>query len=247
MAPPSSANPKAFFTALKSSFIGEEPTDGGASVEMNTSLESAWAQAKAKANAAATQGKALGLAAASSAGIALPASMRPPPENNDEESLVGGAVGDVHEEVCKMCPALTYRQRVIGAACCVGFGFLLDFMASMTLFLGKAHVTDFAIFYTLGNLTAICGSGFIVGPTRQLKTMCDATRRVACTIYLATMVATILAAVVNPDVLLVLVLLIVQYCALIWYGASFIPFGRTCLVKALSTAGKAARKCTGLQ
>jgi hypothetical protein len=248
MAPPSSSsNPKAFFSALSSSFNGNESNKGGAdSVEMSSSLESAWAQAKAKAKAAVTQGKALGLAAASSAGIAVPASMQAVPDN-DEESLVGGAVGDVHEEMCKLCPALTYKQRVIGAACCVGFGFMLDIMASLTLFLGKAHVTDFAVFYTLGNLTAICGSGFLVGPARQLKTMCDATRRVACTVYLATMVLTIVAAVLHPDVLLVFALLVIQYAALIWYGASFIPFGRTCLLKAVKAAGGATKKCTGLE
>jgi len=243
----SSSSPHAFFSALSSSFNGDEANnDDSSTVEMSSSLESAWAQAKAKAAYTANQGKILGLAAASSAGIVLPAQMQAPPEN-DEESLVGGAVGEAQEETCKLCPALTYKQRVIGAACCVGFGFLLDSMASLTLFLGKAHVTDFAVFYTLGNVTAICGSGFIVGPARQLKTMCDSTRRIACAIYLSTMVMTIVAAVMYPDVLLVFALLVVQYAALIWYGASFVPFGRTCLVKAMKTAGNAMKKCTGLE
>ena len=157
-----------------------------------------------------------------------------------------GAASNLSNDMCSMCPALTYKQRIIGALCCMGFGLTLDVFATLALTMGKAHIIDYAVFYTLGNVTAICGSGFVVGPAKQLKTMCDPTRRVACTVYLCTMVATLVAAIVNPNVLLIFFMMGIQYCALVWYGASFIPFGRACITKSLGTALSWCKRNVGL-
>ena len=210
----------------------------------------------ASASAAAKSAKSGTVAAAATAGIALPASMAAASGSSatsDEENLMESgmagarsAAGELNSEMSGLCPSLTYKQRIIGAASCAALGLIIDIFATLALFMGKAHAADYAVLYTVGNMTAICGSAFVVGPCRQVKVMCKPVRRVAATVYLGTMVATIFVAIYVGDLLLIFSMLLVQYCALIWYGASFIPFGRTCILKALKTAGGACKKALGL-
>jgi len=262
MAPPTAAskgitNTQSFFKNTWSTLTGEEPEP---EVEMN-SLEKAWANATATAKNAAKSAQESGSALAATAGISIPTSLATLPSSSssagawggsgggDDENLVGGAAGaagEITAELGGLCPSLTYKQRVMGAASCLALGLVIDLFATMALFMGRAHVADYAILYTLGNMTAICGSGFLVGPARQAKVMCEPVRRVACTIYLCTMVATVVVAVTVGNILLIFAMLVVQYTALIWYGASFIPFARTCIIKACKTAGTACKKSVGL-
>ena len=100
----------------------------------------------------------------------------------------------------------------------------------------RRHIPEYAAFYTCGNLISIAASAFFVGPRRQLKLMCEPVRRVACAIFIGTMILTLVMALTYPVPLLLIVMLVVQYCALIWYGASFIYGGRTCLKAAIKKA-----------
>mmetsp|Transcript_13820 Transcript_13820/g.16462 ORF Transcript_13820/g.16462 Transcript_13820/m.16462 type:complete len:276 (+) Transcript_13820:90-917(+) len=216
------------------------------SEEESVSLENAWSKMTKSATAAANSAKKSTVGIAQQAGIKINLEED---KQGDEENLMTGAneaANGLNEELTGLCPALTYKQRIIGAASCIGLGLVLDLFASLAFFMGKAHVTDYAVLYTLGNITAICGSGFIVGPMKQAKVMCKPVRRIACTIYLSTMVATILVAVLYPSIPLIFTLLIIQYCALIWYGASFIPFGRSCIIKSCKVFGKGVQKGVGL-
>ena len=61
--------------------------------------------------------------------------------------------------------------------------------------------------------------------------MCDETRRGAFTAYIVLMVLTVFTALRRPDLpALVLLVVFLQYMALLWYGLSFIPYGRSCVV-----------------
>jgi hypothetical protein len=99
------------------------------------------------------------------------------------------------EEVCKCCPTLSYKQRLAGCVVCVAIGMVLEFGSIVRLLeaLG-GDPSPFAIFYTIGNVIALCGTFFLNGPASQLKKMCDKTRRVTCFVFLLAMALTLFCA-----------------------------------------------------
>jgi hypothetical protein len=150
------------------------------------------------------------------------------PKNQEEEGLL-----DDFAEECK----LTKRQRLYGALGCYAFGALCSFLSTLMMWGGPKHVKQFAFFYTVGNLSSIGSSLFLVGPRRQLQVMCMPVRRVACCIWFGAMTATLVIAIGFPRAgPVVIFLVMIQYCAMLWYGASFVPYGRTILKKCLSKA-----------
>ena len=132
----------------------------------------------------------------------------------------------LEDDVCGVCPSMTYKQRLIGCLACAIVGCVLEFGSFMRLL---TDVTQFAIFYTFGNIVAVCGSFFLSGPRAQCKKMCDKTRRCTVFVFFVSMVLTLFLAYATwiPDrVLLIIVLVVVQSCALAWYLLSYIPFAR---------------------
>ncbi|KAI8368004.1 Got1/Sft2-like family-domain-containing protein [Choanephora cucurbitarum] len=73
------------------------------------------------------------------------------------------------------------------------------------------------------NLTSLT---FIIGIPKQLKTMFAPVRFWATTIYLALLVLTLILSLTLKNFVLSIILVIVQFCALVWYSASYIPYGR---------------------
>lgn len=152
----------------------------------------------------------------------------PTPRNQEEEGLL-----DEFGQECK----LTKRQRLYGAAGCYAFGALCSFLATLMMWGGPRHLKQFAFFYTVGNLCSIGSSLFLVGPARQAKVMCMPVRRVACCVWIGAMLLTLVIAFAWPKAaILVLLLVAVQYAAMLWYGASFIPYGRAMLKKCCQKA-----------
>ncbi|CAM9418043.1 unnamed protein product [Ascophyllum nodosum] len=130
----------------------------------------------------------------------------------------------IADEMCGMCPNLTFQQRVIGFAVCLGLGYLLSFMSTVSLW--TADLTGFALLYCLGSLIAIGATGFLVGPKAQCKKMFHKNRRISCTVYLVLLVTVLVLALIGTPVGIVLLVLIIQMMAAIWYTASYIPYGR---------------------
>ncbi|TMW59972.1 hypothetical protein Poli38472_000014 [Pythium oligandrum] len=150
------------------------------------------------------------------------------PKNQEEEGLL--------DDFTQQCQ-LTKRQRLYGAIGCYVFGALCGLLSTLMMWGGPKHVKQFAFFYTVGNLSSIGSSLFLVGPARQLKVMCMPVRRVACCIWIGAMVLTLIIAFGFPKAgPLIMVLVIIQYVAMLWYGASFVPYGRTILKKCTSKA-----------
>lgn len=152
----------------------------------------------------------------------------PTSKNQEEEGLL-----DEFGQECK----LTKRQRLYGAAGCYAFGALCSFLATLMMWGGPKHLKQFAFFYTVGNLCSIGSSLFLVGPKHQLKVMCLPVRRVACCVWMGAMLLTLIIAFAFPKAgILVLFLVAIQYAAMLWYGASFIPYGRAMLKKCCQKA-----------
>ena len=64
--------------------------------------------------------------------------------------------------------------------------------------------------------------------------MFKAKRIWATAIYLTMLVATLVAAFLAAPVVIVLITIFVQWCALVWYIASYIPYGQNMIKKAFS-------------
>ena len=64
---------------------------------------------------------------------------------------------------------------------------------------------------------------------RQLKNMFKPVRLIASLIFIGALALTLFAAFKLKFAPLVLICVIIQFAALIWYIFSYIPFGRTCL------------------
>eukprot|EP00299_Pterocystis_sp_00344_P015718 c7861_g1_i4.p1 GENE.c7861_g1_i4~~c7861_g1_i4.p1 ORF type:complete len:210 (+),score=37.94 c7861_g1_i4:31-660(+) len=136
-------------------------------------------------------------------------------------------------------PSLTLKQRAIGFGVCFVVGLVLTLLTIFTfpffqLLAGKPRM--FAILFSFGNLVSLASSMFLVGPCRQLRLMFHKGRIVACVVYLGALFATLYVAlaVKPPRQLLLLLLVIIQFGALLWYVLSYIPYARLIVKKWIS-------------
>lgn len=130
-----------------------------------------------------------------------------------------------------VCPSLTWKQRLHGCIGCFVVGMMLSLLGFISWWLGRT--AQFGVFYTLGNVTSVCSSLFLIGPKRQFKNMTKAGRRIASGLYLGMMIITLAVALNDGPKPLVLICICAQWCALIWYVASYIPFGQKMITKFL--------------
>lgn len=66
---------------------------------------------------------------------------------------------------------------------------------------------------------------------RQLKNMFAQKRIIATIIYIATLIGTLIVAFTLESVILVVILMILQLGALVWYILSYIPFAQEAIKK----------------
>jgi len=86
--------------------------------------------------------------------------------------------------------------------------------------------------YSLGSLTAMVSTCFLVGPKRQFKNMFENHRFLATAVYLAAIAATLAIAFTVSGVLGVvgcIVTVVLQFLAAGWYAITYIPGGQDCL------------------
>lgn len=129
------------------------------------------------------------------------------------------------------CPTMSIKQRIFGCACCFAAGQLLQFFAA-TSFAGIliGHPGRFARCYSMGNMMMISGSFFLSGPKRQLEKVRQKDRLPCFCSFIAALVLTLAAVYSHPFLgraLLILVLVVIQWCAQVWYILSYIPYGHT--------------------
>lgn len=138
----------------------------------------------------------------------------------------------IEDELCEICPKLTMQQRIAGFCACCGFGYLLSVFATLTLVNGfsEENVRLFAILYILGNLIAILATMFFVGPRRMCKRMWHKTRRIGTGVWLFLMISVFVCALVLQYIEVILVLIVLETMAGIWYSASYIPWGRRMII-----------------
>jgi len=126
------------------------------------------------------------------------------------------------DETCSM----SRTTRLYGFAGCFVAGWIITIISLFALPQIISHPEKFAILYTVGNVVALCSTMFLWGPCKQLKDMFKPIRAGATIVYLLSMGFTLFAAFYLHIWALVIVSVIVQLCAMIWYSASYIPYGR---------------------
>jgi hypothetical protein len=133
----------------------------------------------------------------------------------------------IFEDQC----ALSKKQRMIGFFSCCGTGMLIS---TLSLFM-ITKPASFSLLYSLGNIVSILSVGFLVGFKKQMKAACARKRVIATVIFFSTMIGTIVAAVTLGSVPLCIFLIILQFCALVWYSASYVPFAQQLITNTLRT------------
>eukprot|EP00755_Sulcionema_specki_P017603 Sspe_Gene.64787::Locus_38382_Transcript_1_1_Confidence_1.000_Length_596::g.64787::m.64787 len=128
-----------------------------------------------------------------------------------------------------LCPSLTWKQRAIGFGSCLVVGFLLSILSWVSIV--NRNFGQFGLFCSFANIISVAGSCFLVGPLKQVKRMFEEKRLEATVIFVVSMIWTIIAALWLEEVAIVILMCIVQYLAMIWYGLSYIPFARDVVKK----------------
>ena len=141
----------------------------------------------------------------------------------------GGGFFNNKDDGCM--PSLTYNQRLWGFGICFCLGCACSFFATLSWLPGKhsaiKNPSNFAIPYSLGNIVAICSTGFLWGPKTQCKNMFKPIRRVATIVYLFFLALTLIVCFSMKNEkgvgFLVIALVIIQALALFWYCAVISP------------------------
>lgn len=129
---------------------------------------------------------------------------------------------------------LGWTSRIKGFAICFGLGFAFSIIGVFCLAFPGKGLRLFALFYSLGNITSIASTCFLMGPMKQLKKMCNSTRILATFTAFTFLVLTLVSALVAKKTLLTLVCCVVQFLAMTWYSLSFIPYARDAVLKVLN-------------
>ena len=134
-------------------------------------------------------------------------------------------------------PSLSLRQRMAGWAACYSLGIILTFLSFGSLaqlILGRPK--RFAILYSVGNITSLASTMFLVGPRKQWAKMWEKQRAVSTLIYVMSLISTLFLCIERPHKrLLILISVLVQSFALLWYCLSFVPFGHTAARRVLTS------------
>ena len=116
-------------------------------------------------------------------------------------------------------------------------------MSTLSLSQIMIRPAKFAFTYTLGNVLSICSLMFLMGPCNQIKKMFDADRWIATTVYLGSMAATLFCVITGVPGIFVLPMIFFQFCSLMYYSATYIPYGREILAGCASSACGVLKSC----
>ncbi|XP_041128084.1 vesicle transport protein SFT2B-like isoform X2 [Polyodon spathula] len=97
-------------------------------------------------------------------------------DSNDDTDVLSEAVSDA--------TSLGWGTRVKGFIACFAIGVLCSILGVCLLWLPRNGLVLFAVFYTLGNISAIGSTLFLMGPLKQMKKMVDPTRAIATAVML---------------------------------------------------------------
>ncbi|XP_010787859.1 vesicle transport protein SFT2B-like [Notothenia coriiceps] len=137
-------------------------------------------------------------------------------------------------ERANQASSLAWKTRMKGFGVCFVLGVLCSVLGSCLLWLPRVGLVVFAVLYSVGNISALFSTMFLMGPLRQLKSMCAKERAIASAIMMVCLVLTLCAAFWWKNNGLALLFCVLQFLAFTWYGLSYIPFARDGVMKLCS-------------
>lgn len=137
-------------------------------------------------------------------------------------------------ERANQASTLAWGTRMRGFVICFVLGVICSVLGTCMLWIPGVGLAVFAVLYSLGNVCALASTMFLVGPLRQLKTMCAKERALATAIMVVCLVLTLCAAFWWKNNGLALLFCVLQFLAFTWYGLSYIPFARDAVIKLFS-------------
>ncbi|XP_028993089.1 vesicle transport protein SFT2B-like [Betta splendens] len=146
----------------------------------------------------------------------------------------GNADGTGILERANQASTLSWGTRMKGFLLCFILGGVCSILGTCMLWIPGAGLAVFAVLYSVGNILALASTMFLMGPWKQLKTMCAKERALATIIMLVCLVLTLCAAFWWKSNGLALLFVILQFLAFTWYGLSYIPFARDAVIKLFS-------------
>ncbi|VVC37268.1 Vesicle transport protein, Got1/SFT2-like [Cinara cedri] len=151
-------------------------------------------------------------------------------DNRDNDSSTG-----ILPNVNQMS-SLEWSTRIKGFIACFVIGIFFSLMGATALILPlPRRMAVFGIFYTLGNITSLLSTCFLMGPLKQIKKMFSSSRIIATIVALAMIVLTLVAAIGMKNAPLTFLCIIFQFLALTWYSLSYIPYARDAIKSSMST------------
>ena len=144
-------------------------------------------------------------------------------DDGDEEQGIMSQVVDAS--------TLSWSTRIKGFAICFILGFGFSILGSACMAIPGKGLILFGIFYSLGNITALSSTMFLMGPWNQCQKMFAPTRFFATLAVLGFLVLTMCAAFWWRKVGLVIVFCILQFLSMTWYSLSYIPYARDAVKK----------------
>lgn len=118
---------------------------------------------------------------------------------------------------------MSYETRIQGFVLCFIMGWILSFCSVIAI--SMVNIPGFVLLYSFGNIISIFATLFLMGPMRQLKSMFAPVRVVATIVFIGMLIATIIVAIKTRNFVLVLICVILQFFAGLWYSLSYIPYG----------------------
>ena len=123
-----------------------------------------------------------------------------------------------------MCPDLDFKTRIIGFVISFFLGIFMMISSISQLFtLAMGGQRWFAIWYTCGNCVCLSSTFFLMGPKRQCDNMMKPERKLTSMILFISMGSCLILAFTGISKLIIMILIIVQFLALLWYVLSYIP------------------------
>uniref|UniRef100_A0A0N5AKM1 Vesicle transport protein n=1 Tax=Syphacia muris TaxID=451379 RepID=A0A0N5AKM1_9BILA len=107
---------------------------------------------------------------------------------------------------------------------CLFLSLLCSALGSVLIFHTK--IVGFTVMVSVGNIISILGTFFLSPPLKQLKNMLEKGHLIVFILYVVLTVLTLIAGLVLKNPFLSVAFVIGEYLAMIWYTASYIPFGR---------------------
>ncbi|XP_039998155.1 SFT2 domain containing 2b [Xiphias gladius] len=146
----------------------------------------------------------------------------------------GNADGNGILERANQASTLAWGTRMKGFIVCFFLGVFSSILGTCMLWIPGIGLAVFAVLYSVGNICALASTMFLIGPWRQLRTMCAKERAFATIIMLVCLALTLCAAFWWKNNGLALLFCVLQFLAFTWYGLSYIPFARDAVMKLFS-------------